>query len=495
MTRKVTSSVAWTGLLHAVALAVNIVFTAVLARLLTPADFGVMAGAMIFLSFAQTVSRSGIAPTLVQMQKLTVADLRGAFTLGLVLAAAVFGLLEVLAPFAAHFLRLEAIEAVLRALAFVLLFEALGMIAETLLIRRLEVRRVMIIEIFGRVIGTGTVGISLAFLGWGFWALVAAKLTEAAFKSVTLLFVVRPPFTPLLGRESLQRLFPKTAGFTVRQLLNFVALNADYAIVGRYFDAASLGLYTRAYHLMNLPSDFYAKVAGRIVFPAMARVQGEPARLKAAFLRGLSLTALLGLPLCAVFFVLARDLVWVLLGGQWLGVVPIFMVLVASMYLRLGAKVSGQLLNASGSVLTLVITQAIYAATVIAACLLAYPYGLLTLAGAVAAAIFVHFCIISAVGCRRAGASALDFVGAHVHGTLLAVLTGSLTWAAAAPWWSVNFQGLIPVVSSALILSLLAGVLIGFRPRILLGSSGAEFLAGMQSLVANRFPNFVRRAA
>jgi O-antigen/teichoic acid export membrane protein len=309
-----------------------------------------------------------------------------------------------------------------------------------------------------------------------------------------LLFLVRPPFVPLISLEILQRLVPKGAGFSLKQLLNFVALNADNAIVGRYFDDASLGLYTRAYHLMNLPADFYAKVAGRVVFPAMARVQGEPVRLKAAFLRGLSLTALFGLPLCAVFFILAPDLVRLLLGSQWLGVVPIFMVLVASMYLRLGAKVSGQLLNASGPVWTLVITQAIYAATVIAVCIFAYPYGLLALAGAVAAAIFVHFCIISAAGCRRAGASALEFVGAHANGALLAVLTGSLTWAVAAPWWSANIQGLLPVVSSGLILSLLALVLILFHPRVLLGSVGAEFLAGMQSLVAHRFLYFARRA-
>jgi O-antigen/teichoic acid export membrane protein len=323
MTRKVTSGVARTGALQGVALVANIAFTVVLARVLVPADFGVMAGAMIFLSFAQMVSRSGIAPTLVQMQNLTVADLRGGFTLVVVFAVAVFGLLELLAPFAAGFLRLDAIEWVLRALAFVLLFEALGMVAEALLTRRLQYHRVMIVEISGRVIGTGAVGVSLAFLGWGFWALVVAKLTEAAVKCVTLLFIVRPPFAPFLSREILQRLIPMSAGFTLRQLLNVVALNADNVVVGRYFDAASLGLYTRAYHLMSLPSDFYAKVAGRVVFPAMARVQDEPARLKAAFLRGLSLTALLGLPLCAVFFILAQDLVRVLLGGQWLGVVPI----------------------------------------------------------------------------------------------------------------------------------------------------------------------------
>ena len=494
MTRKVTSSVTWTGALHSVILAVNLAFTAVLARLLAPADFGVMAGAMIFLSFAQMVLQSGIVPTLVHKRKLTVDDLRGAFTLVVMLATVIFVLLVLLAPLAAAFLRLEAIEIVLQVLAFALLIEAFGIVPETLLIRRLEVRRVMLIEICARVIGSGLVGISLAVLGWGYWALVAARMADTTFKGVALLLLVRPPLAPMVRLEALQRLAPKSAGFTLRALLNFVALNGDTAIVGRYFDVASLGLYTRAYHLMSLPAEFYGKAARRVVFPAMARVQDEPARLKAAFLRGLSLTALLGLPLCAVLVVLARDVVKLLLGGQWLGVVPIFMVLAASMYLRLGANVSGSLLNASGSVSALVIIQAIYAVTIIAGCVLAYPYGLFALAGAVATAIFLHFLVISAAGCRRAGATVMDFVSAHTHGGLLAVLTGTLTWAAAAPCWAANFEGLVPIMSSGLILSLLALVLMVRRPRILLGSNGAEFLAGMQSLVAERLLYMARRA-
>jgi PST family polysaccharide transporter len=116
------------------------------------------------------------------------------------------------------------------------------------------------------------------------------------------------------------------------------------------------------------------------------------------------------------------------------------------------------------------------------------------LAWAVVAAIFVHFCIISAVACRRIGASAVDFVRAHVHGALLAVLTGLVAWAAAAPWWSIKHEGLLPIVSSGLALSLLATILMVLRPRILLGGDGAEFLAGMHSLAAKQFPYFARRA-
>jgi PST family polysaccharide transporter len=319
-------------------------------------------------------------------------------------------------------------------------------------------------------------------------------MVETTFKGVALILLVRPPLAPMVRLDTLRRLAPKSAGFTLRALLNFIALNGDTAVVGRYFDVGSLGLYTRAYHLMSLPAEFYGKAVRRVVFPAMARVQDEPARLKAAFLRGLSLTALLGLPLCAVLVVLARDVVGLLLGRQWLGVVPIFTVLAASMYLRLGANVSGSLLNASGSVLALVVIQAIYAVTIIAGCLLTYPYGLLALAGAVATAIFLHFLLMSAAGCRRAGASVTDFINAHVHGALLAVLAGTLTWAAAAPCWAANFEGLVPIISSGLILSLLAVVLMVRRPRILLGSNGAEFLGVIQSLVTERLPYMTRRA-
>jgi hypothetical protein len=111
----------------------------------------------------------------------------------------------------------------------------------------------------------------------------------------------------------------------------------------------------------------------------------------------------------------------------------------------------------------------------------------------VATAIFLHFLLISTAGCRL-GASLMDFINAHVHGALLAALAGTLTWAAAAPCWAANFEGLVPIMSSGLILSLLAVMLVVRRPRILLGSNGAEFLAGMQSLIGERLPYMARRA-
>jgi len=486
MTRKVTSSVAWTSTLHVIGLGVNLICTAVLARLIIPADFGVMAGAMIFLAFAQMVLQSGIAPTIVQKRNLTAKDLRGGFTLVVILAGIVFGILELSAPFAAQFLRLEAVEPVLRVLGIVVLFDALSLIAESMLVRRLEVRRVMLIEIGGAAIGSGIVGIWLAYLGWGFWALVAAKLVDSAFKGLALLSIVRPPLVPHLGWEVMRSLVQRSAGFSLRRLLNFVATNADNAIVGRYFDAASLGLYSRAYHLMSLPSGLYDSIANRVVFPAMARVQDEPARLKVAFLRGVSLTALLGLPLCASLIVLAGDVVRLLLGIQWLGVVPIFLVMAASMYLRLGAKVSSSLLNATGSVLTLVTIQGLYASSVIAACLLAYPHGLLVVAGAVTGAILFHFCLISLAGCRRAVVSIGEFASAHVPGALLAILMGLATWGSAAPWWHEGYEGFGPIASAGLTVAVIALILAALRPRILLGKDGVEFIVGMVSLFASR---------
>lgn len=303
---------------------IEVGFAAVVARILFSADFGVIAGATIFIQFALLLVEIGIGATIVQLPGLTNNDVRTAGTLVAINAIAYFLLAQLIAPFAGSFMGITGVTEVLRVLALIFLIQAIGIVSENILVRRLEVRRVSIIQLMSRVIGTGGIGIALACFGWGYWALVAATLAGAGIKAVWLLVLVRPPMRPLLTRNGASRLLRRGAGFSISRVLNFFALQADNVMVGRTKDAAALGYYSCAYNLMSVPSDLYSRIAERLTFPAMAQVQDDPPRLRHAFLRGFELTALIGLPISALLALLAPDIVTFILGPRWGAVIAPF---------------------------------------------------------------------------------------------------------------------------------------------------------------------------
>lgn len=260
MKRTLAAGAGWTTALQLTSKAIELGFTAVLARILFPHDFGVIAGATIFIELALLLAEVGIGATIVQMPGLTRDDLRVAGTLVVLSGIGYFLLAQLLAPLAGDFLNIDGVTDVLRVLALVFVIQSFGIVPENLLVRRLDVRRVMIAQVLARIVGTGGVGILLAWLGWGYWALVAAALVETAFKAGWLVAIVRPPMRPLLTRAGFRRLMGRGAGFSLARILNFFALRSNNLVVGRTMDAAALGIYSRAFNLMSVPSELYTRI-------------------------------------------------------------------------------------------------------------------------------------------------------------------------------------------------------------------------------------------
>lgn len=472
--RQVVVGAGWMTGLQLLSKVIEIGFVAVLARLLTPADFGVIAGATMFVQFTTMLVEIGIGATLVQLPQLSRNDIRVAGTLVFMNAVLYAFLTVVLAPLAAKFIDIPAVEPVLRILSLVFIIQAFGIVAENLLVRDIKVKQVMLAQLGARVVGTGVIGIGFAFAGFGYWSLVIATLAEVGLKALVLTAIVRPPFVPLLDKAIARKLMRKGSGFSASKLINFVALRADNAIVGRTMDAAALGLYSRAYNLMSVPADLYGRIAERIVFPAMAQVQDDTPRLRSAYLRGLELTAVFGMPLSALLAILAPEIIRVVLGEQWTAVIVPFAWLSAASYFRLGAKISNSLQRAKGAVGPMVTNQIAYAAMVIGGCLLTYPYGIVALSQAVALSVILFYIIVSVNACRLIQVSLPAFLRAHLPGTLLAALVGLTSYGAVIlprTHWHSPFAVLCVAGAVA---GLFGIVLILARPRWLIGVALAE---------------------
>jgi O-antigen/teichoic acid export membrane protein len=342
----------------------------------------------------------------------------------------------------------------------------------------------MVVEIVAKLVGFGAIGALCAFNGLGYWSLAIAALAETSIKAVTLALLVRPPIAPVLDRPSLRQLLSKGTGFSVSRVLNFFALYGDKVIAGRFLGAAGLGIYGRAYHLMSVPADVYGRVAERLMFPALAACQNNEARLRYAFLSATSLTATLGLPMSVLLVLLAPEIVSFLLGSQWAAVIPPFMVLAVASYFRLGAKTSGSLLRATGSLRPLVLIQALYAASVIGGGLIAVQYGIIALGVAMSVSAGLFYILITAFACARTKISARSVFGAHLHGVILAVIIGApvaglvfALRAAAAPDFAI-------LTTIGALLAAVAALLVATSPTWLLGKATGGLASDVRRSIA-----------
>ena len=256
-----------------------------LARLLTPADFGVVALALVVLGLARPIGDLGIGNAIVQRRDLTDRHVRVAFTFSVLLGVTVALVVALAAPLAAMAMRDPNVTSVLRALSLQFALGGGAVVAGALLRRRLDFRR-FFIESGSYLLGYGGVAVGLALLGFGVWSLVWGGLVQTLVSSVAQVAVVRHAARPLLARSELAELLHFGVGSAVSGTVNYIALNSDNFVVGRWLGAASLGLHSRAYALMNLPFTYASASCGAALFPAFAQSAGRTtagaARLPAA---------------------------------------------------------------------------------------------------------------------------------------------------------------------------------------------------------------------
>lgn len=372
------------GMIEAI---LKIAVLSVLARLLLPAEFGVVSAALTVVALADVFGRIGVAPSIVQTPELTDDLIRTGFSVtiasGLLVAAAVF--------FSAHAIAdlydMPGLEAYVRVFSLLFIIRSFSLVSEALLQRRMQFRLIATTSLSSYLFGYGAVSVILAWMGYGPWALVIAQLVQVAIQCVLFNIFAAHSYRPGFDLSAFRRMFRFGAGLTLSQIGNYVAMNADYLIVGRGLGADALGFYSRSYLLLVQPAQLVGQMGDKVLFPAMASIQGKHDRLSGAFNGALGLSALTQLPLTAFVLVFAPEIVRVLLGDRWDTVVPLLQILISALYFRTAYKFIGTILKATGSVFIQAAWQWAYAALVVGGALAGIAFGLIGVAIGVSLAI------------------------------------------------------------------------------------------------------------
>lgn len=328
--RQIIRGVGWSSLATAINMIAQFGFLALLARLLEPGTFGVMAMATIAVRFATYFAQAGAAQTLVQQPDLQRPWMQAAFWLSLAVSLGLYLALALLAPWIAHFMATPELTQVLWWYGLMLPLSALGALPMALLRRGGRFAQASAIEVLSYLLGYGVTGSALALSGAGVWSLVCAGLAQQLLALILAFATVRYPLGGPVCLSTLRQVFAQGSRYSLIGFLEFVWGSADGVIIGRQFGQVALGLANRAQMLCNLPVEQAVGAATKVLFPALSAMQREPARVADGFLLLLlacgATSAALSAGLCAA----AGDLVRLLLGPAWTDATPLVKVLAMS---------------------------------------------------------------------------------------------------------------------------------------------------------------------
>lgn len=403
----------------------QLIALAILARLLAPNDFGLVGAGLIVVGISMTLYQLGVGPAVVQRKNLSQDEVKAAFWLSIAFSILMAAVVWALAPVASQFFRMPDLPPLLRAMSLSFPLAGVGVVAESLMQRELRFRALATAEILGYLIGYAALGIALALLGAGVWALVGAQVGLILVRSSTFL-VCRPhSFSPRFTRQSLRALLGFGMGNTVGRLGEYVAIQAENAIVGRYLGTSALGVYGRAYQFLTVPVRLFGTALDKVLFPSMAVIQQDLPRLARGYRRSAAALALVTLPTSAVLIAVAPEVVHVLLGAGWEAVIVPFQILVSGLIVRAGAKVADSVTRAAGQVYGYAWRQIVYGVLVVLGAIAGLPWGLNGVAvGATLAATF-NYVSMAQFAVQVSGASFLDAVRAHIPAICTAILVGA----------------------------------------------------------------------
>ncbi len=347
VTKRATRSMGWNYLSFGASKAVNLITLSILAHLLSPENFGLVALAVLTMDYLTVLSDLGLGAAIIQRRQNIDESAGTAFILNVGANAILMLLLIGVSPLVASFFHEPRVIPVLSALSLTLLLNSIGSVHNVLLQRQLEFKKKLVPDL-GASLAKAVLSIGMALAGFGVWALVAGQLVAAAVTTILLWVVIpwRPRLTwqPAIARE----LFRYGISIMGNNALSAWEDNFDYLIIGRFYTVSDLGVYTIAYRLPETLVITTLWIMTSVLFPTFSALQDAREHLKRSFLATVRYVELLVTPVCFGMIVAADPIIRVAFGPQWLGAVPILRVLALYAWIMSVGFHAGDIYKAAG---------------------------------------------------------------------------------------------------------------------------------------------------
>lgn len=405
--------------------------TAVLARLLEPRDFGLVAMVTAVTGVLSMLKDAGLSLPTVQRQSITEGQLSTLFWLNVLVGLLLTAVCAGLAPAVAAFYHDSRLVWITLAMAPSFLFNGLGVQHNAILMRRMQFPALALIDVVSLLVSC-LVAILMAWFGWGYWSLIGLSLSQPAVATAGQWLAARWVPGGVHFDSELGSIFRLGGALTLNSVIVYAAYNADKLLLGRYWGASALGTYGRGYVLVSIPTDTMHSSVGNVALSALARLQHDPARLRAFFLKAYSLVVALTVPTTIACAVFAREIVAVVLGPKW-GETAVIIRLLAPTVLVFGLiNPTFWLIFATGMMRRSVHMAAVIAVLVITAYVLGLPYGPRGVAAAYSLAL-VAWCLPHIAWCVHGSAiRVMDLLRAAARPMIAGLVTAAVCLAVKA---------------------------------------------------------------
>ena len=431
----------------------------VLARLLSPRDFGLVGMATAITGFLILFQDAGLSAAAIQSASISKEQTSILFWINLGIGLFLFLLCASTAPFLAAFFKEPRVQGLTVAVACGFLFNGAAAQHRALLSRSMRITALVISDTCATALSI-TLGISMAAAGFGYWSLAA--------------MAVCPSFVGLIFSWSLARWIPglprRGTGVTAMlrygsllmadTVVMYIAFNADKVLLGRFWGAQALGFYGRAYTLVNIPTQNLSSAMGGVAFPALSRLQDSPERFRGYFLKCYTLFLTLSMPITVACGLFGEDIIRVFLGPKWMDAVPIFRLLAPTILTFGLINPTALLLNSLGRVGQSLRISFLVAPVIVLGYACGLPFGPAGVAGGFSASMLLLVVPVLLWAIRGTPISPGDMWGA-IRPSLYSVVVASLAaLLAAIPAGRIPFALLRLIVVNGALFGVYAAMLL-----------------------------------
>lgn len=310
----------WTAIEKFSIQGVNFILGIIVARLLTPADYGLIGMLGIFFAISQTLIDSGFSNALIRKLDCTEKDYCTVFYFNIVISLFCAAALFLGSPLIAKFFNQPVLAQITRVYCVNLFLGSLCGVQYAKLTKDINFKSQAQVN-FISAIASGLVGLLLAWLGYGVWALVWQSIIANVVRTVSMFVIVKWWPRYFFSKASFRELFGYGSKLMASGLLHTVYTQLTTILIGRFYTSASLGNYTRGCSIANLPANTLSGIMQRVTFPIFARIQNDDAQLICVYRKYMQLSGLVLCFLCVLLAFLAKPLVIALLTDKWVGAI------------------------------------------------------------------------------------------------------------------------------------------------------------------------------
>lgn len=326
---------------------VSFVIGIILARLLTPSDYGLLGMLAIFISVSGIFIEGGLAKALIQKKDCKDIDYSTAFVSNIGISLCIYILLYFLAPWIAVFYHEPILIELTRVLALNIVLGSFNIVQRARLMSQVDFKSLAQINVISAII-SGLVGIGMAYAGYGVWSLVGMAMCSSLVLIVVFPFYSRWRPSISFSSSSFRVLFGFGSKLMITGVMSVIVNNLSTLCIGRYYKSNQLGYYTKASNFSELISITVFEVLGNVTFPVLSGLQDDRERLVAVYRKSLFYVAMIIIPIMVLCALLARPLVYILLTEKWLSCVVLMQWLFLSRMFTPISAINMNVLNAIG---------------------------------------------------------------------------------------------------------------------------------------------------